>query len=77
MKIRLKENLKFLFYKLDTYQAEVARRAGVPRQVLCDWTAGTMPRDPVKAKAVANVLGVSLDDLLFAELKGDDLRGEA
>ena len=72
MTLRLKENLKWLFYKHDTYPAEVARNAGIPRQILCDWTAGTMPRDPVKAKRVATVLGVSLDDLLFANLKGGE-----
>jgi len=70
MKIRLKENLKWLFYKHDTYPAEVARKVGIPRSVICDWTAGTMPRDPVKAKAVAMVFGVSLDDLLFTKLEG-------
>jgi transcriptional regulator with XRE-family HTH domain len=72
LKIRLKENLKFLFYKLDTYPAEIARIAGIPRQNLSDWQGGLIPRDPVKVKRVAEALGVSLDDLFFAEMKGGE-----
>jgi len=66
--LKLKENLKFLFYKKETYASELARVANVPKQNICDWQSGAMPGDPIKLKRVANALGVTMDELLFADL---------
>jgi transcriptional regulator with XRE-family HTH domain len=67
-KVRLKENLRYLFYKNDTYPSEIAKKTGITKQTLSDWQAGVMPRDPIKLKRLANVLGVNIDQLLFGEL---------
>lgn len=47
--------------------AQLARRTGIAKQVLSDWLAGAMPRSITQVKAVAIVLGVTVDQLCFGD----------
>ena len=47
--------------------AELARRSGVSKQTISDWTAGIQPRSIPQVKKIADVFGVSLDSLLFGQ----------
>lgn len=65
--LRLRENLMGILKRRGLKASALARASGVSKQVISDWTAGTMPRDPVKLKRVALSLGVTLDELLFGK----------
>jgi transcriptional regulator with XRE-family HTH domain len=45
--------------------AQLSRKAAVPKNTLFNWLSGLKPKDVVQVKRVAEVLGVSLDYLLF------------
>ena len=45
--------------------AELSRRSGVPIKTLYHWTAGQRPSNIEKVFAVANVLGVEIENLVF------------
>lgn len=49
--------------------AQLARKAKVPKQSLSGWLAGSNPRDVKQVKRVADVLSVSLDNLMFGQGK--------
>ena len=46
---------------------ELSKLSGVPTSTLHEWQNGRSPRDPVKAKKLADALGISLNQLLFDE----------
>lgn len=70
----LKTQLRFLLKEEGLSAAQLARKAGVSRQVISDWLAGTSPRQIESVKKVADVLKVTLDELLFGE--GEIHRGK-
>ena len=41
--------------------------SGVPESTLFEWNNNRSPRDPVKAKKLADALEISLNELLFDE----------
>jgi len=45
--------------------SELGRRAKVSKQTLSNWLAGKTPRDLHQLKRVADVLGVTVDQLLY------------
>jgi len=63
--MNLKKQLKTYFDHFDLSAAQVARKAGVPKQSLSGWMAGNTPRDLNQLRKVAEVLGTTVDDLLF------------
>ncbi len=58
------ENLMQLRKLLDLSQEELAERVGVSRQTLSKYETGESLPDIEKCKAIADVFGVSLDDLV-------------
>lgn len=66
-KVNLKRQLQFYLNKHDMSASQLAREAGVPKSSVGDWLAGSNPRDVRQIKRVADVFGVSLDNLMFGD----------
>jgi transcriptional regulator with XRE-family HTH domain len=66
----LKKQLRFYLDRREMSAAQLAKKASVPKQSLSGWLAGSNPRDVRQVKRVAEVLGVSVDHLLFGD--GED-----
>ena len=67
----LKDNL-IMLRKMNGYsQAEVAERIGISRQAYAKWENGTTTPDVEKASMLADVYGITLDNLM----KGDTDEG--
>ena len=67
----LKDNLISLRKIHNLSQEEVAERIGVSRQTLLKYETGESIPDIDKCKALANIFGVSLDDLVNYENEND------
>ena len=63
--VTLKRNLKLNMAAQNVTLSELARRAGVSKQTICDWQSGLVPRSVVNLKRIATALGVTLDQLVF------------
>jgi hypothetical protein len=63
----LKRRLKRLLEQHGLTAARLARRSGVPKQVLSLWLAGTEPRKLSHIKRVAQCFGLTVDELCFGE----------
>ena len=63
--MNLKKNLKHLIAEHDMTAAQLARKSSVPKTTLSEWLAGGNPRDLTKVKKVADVFGITVDDLCF------------
>lgn len=63
--MNLKSQLKFHLSLRSMTQSELARKAGVSKQVLSLWMGGAKPKNIDQIKRVADVFGVSVDNLLF------------
>jgi len=61
----LKKQLELYIEHRGTTAAKLAAKAGVSKQVLSLWLGGGSPRKIEQVKAVADVLGVSVDHLCF------------
>lgn len=70
--MRLKYQLRLYLEKRKLTASQLARIAKVPKQSVSDWMGGTIPRNLKHVKSIAEVLGVSLDVLLFGEEKAVD-----
>lgn len=68
--VNLKKQLQFYLDRDEMSATRLAKKAGVPKQSLSGWLAGSNPRDVRQVKRVADVLGVSIDNLMFGE--GED-----
>lgn len=64
-KMNLKAQLRFYLDKRGMSAAELARKAGVSKQVLSLWSGGAKPKNIDQAKRVAIALGTTLDNLMF------------
>lgn len=64
-RMNLKSQLKFHLSLRSMTQSELARKAGVSKQVLSLWMGGAKPKNIDQIKRVADVFGVSVDNLLF------------
>lgn len=65
--MNLKKQLD-LFLKTSGMPAtELARRSGVSRKTLQNWMVGQTPRDFDQVKSVCDVIGCSLDTLIYGE----------
>lgn len=72
--VNLKRQLQFYLDKREMSASQLSRKAGVPKQSISGWLAGSNPRDVRQVKRVADVLGVSLDNLMFGD--GEDRDSE-
>lgn len=63
--MNLKNQLRFYLDLREMSATQLAKKSSVPKQSLAGWIAGSNPRDVRQVKRVADVLGVSLDNLLF------------
>lgn len=68
--MNLKAQLRALLALRGMTPAELARKAGVSKQVISLWQGGAKPKNVEQVKAVADALSVSVDCLLFGE--GDE-----
>lgn len=66
--MKLKTNLKLLIDAKGYKTSQVARLSGVPPQRLCDWLSGAQVRNVDQLKKVCEVLGVTLDAILFSDV---------
>lgn len=65
MLINLSFQLKKMIDLTGLTVSELSRQSGVPKQTITDWLAGTEPRRISQVKKVANLLGVTVDELVF------------
>lgn len=63
--MNLKNQLRFYLDSKGLTASQLARKAGVPKQSISGWLAGSNPRDIKQIKKVADVLSVSVDNLVF------------
>ena len=64
---QLRTILEGLLQKHGLRASELARRSGVPKQVLSLWLAGVEPRKLSHLKSVACVFGLTIDALCYGE----------
>ena len=67
LQMRLKEQLKIYLEYREMTAAELARKAGVSKQVISLWLGGSEPRRISQLKKVAKVLDVTIDTLVFGD----------
>ena len=67
LELRFQENLIKLMKAKDLGPCQIARQSGVRMSIIRDWLDGSTPRDLVGLKRVAQLFGISLDDLLFGQ----------
>lgn len=65
--MNLKSQLRYFLDLRQLSAAELARRAKTSPQTISHWLNGGKAKDVNKVKRVADVLGTSLDNLLFGE----------
>ncbi len=65
--VNLKHQLKYYLELRNITAAELSRKTGVSKQVLSLWLSGAMPKKIDQIKAVAEVLGVTIDHLCFGK----------
>jgi transcriptional regulator with XRE-family HTH domain len=71
LKMNLKNQLRYFLDQREMSASQLAKKAKVPKQSLSGWLSGSNPRDVRQVKRVADVLGVTVDHLLFGN--GTDL----
>lgn len=74
--MNLKLNLKIHLTARGLTVAELSRLTGVPKTTLSDWLTGRSPKNLTHLKAVADVLYVSVDELVFDALDSPKKEGE-
>jgi transcriptional regulator with XRE-family HTH domain len=65
--MNLRKQLRYLLELREMSAAQLARKASVPKQSISGWLAGSNPRDIRQIKRCADVLGTSVDNLLFGD----------
>jgi transcriptional regulator with XRE-family HTH domain len=68
--MNLKNQLRFYIDHRELSATQLSKKAGVPKQSLSGWLAGSNPRDVRQVKRVADALGITLDNLMFGS--GED-----
>ena len=53
--------------------AALAKKSGIPKATLAGWLAGNAPRDFTQLRALARVMGLTIDSLLFDDKKSETL----
>ena len=65
--VNLKTQLHAYLRHYDITAAQLARRAGISKQVIGTWLSGTSPRKLEQVKLVADELKTTVDHLCFGE----------
>lgn len=65
MKIRIKEQLKYILHKKNMKVVALARETKVPAQTIHNWLQNKPPKNINQLKAVCDYLGVTLDWVLY------------
>lgn len=65
--MNLKEQLKIYMHASDMSATDLAKKSRVSKQVISHWLLGTEPRKLEQVKAVADVLGTTVDHLCFGK----------
>ncbi|MGE0761854.1 MAG: helix-turn-helix transcriptional regulator [Bdellovibrionales bacterium] len=65
MALTLRNQLKLLLERHEMTAAQLSRKSGVSQQVLSIWLRGGEPKKMNQVKKVADVFGVSVDQLCF------------
>lgn len=63
--MNLKNQLKHYLDKNDLTAAQLAKKAGISKQVISLWMNGGSPKNIQSVKAVADIFGVTVDHLCF------------
>jgi transcriptional regulator with XRE-family HTH domain len=72
MNMFLKNQLRFHLERHGMTASALAKKSGVPKQSISGWLAGSNPRDVRQIKRVADILNVSVDNLLFGNGQDKD-----
>lgn len=65
--MKLNSNLKALMTKQRISLVELAKLSKVPKQTLHNWLSGAEPKSLNQIKAVAEVFGISIEELCYGE----------
>lgn len=65
--MNLKKQLRLYLEYRGITASQLAKKSTVPKQSLSDWLAGSNPRDVRQVKLVADVFGVTIDNLMFGD----------
>lgn len=65
--INLRRQLKYYLVTKNISAAELARRSGINKQSISNWLGGIEPKSFTQVKRIADVLGLSIDELLFGD----------
>lgn len=63
--MKLKNNLREILSRKGMSAAELARVSKVPKTTISDWLAGSSPKNLQQVKTVADILNLSVDELVF------------
>lgn len=63
----LKKQLRFYLVLREMSASQLAKKSGVPKQSLSGWLSGNHPRNVTQVRMVADVLGTTVDNILFGE----------
>ena len=74
LRLKVKDQLRLLLKQHGITASELARRSGVPKQVLSQWLGGVEPRKLTHLKKVADVFGISIDALCFGNSRKESLQ---
>lgn len=69
IKFYFSQNINHLIQQKNLTYMDVKNETGIPTATLADWRTGRIPRDLVKVKKLSLYLNITLDDLLFSDLK--------
>lgn len=72
--MKLKEQIRFYLDFKVMNATQLAKKSGVPKQSISNWLLGSIPRDVRQVKKVADVLGVSIDHLMFGSGHDEDAK---
>jgi transcriptional regulator with XRE-family HTH domain len=64
----ISQNLKYLMKSRKISLIELAKSSGVPKSSIHDWTQGSSPKNLLHLKKVSDVLGLTIDELLFSDV---------
>ena len=66
--MNLSNQLKYYLKAYGISAAELSRRARVPKQSISDWLGGVIPRSLPHVKSVAEVFGITMDELCYGDV---------
>ncbi len=67
--MKLKEQLEYYLVIKGISASRLSKLSGVSKSTISDWLSGTNPRNISQVKKVADVFGVSLDELCFGKIE--------